>query len=158
MKKKIKNKFFVHKLSDVKSKYIGSKTKIWQFCVILGKAKIGKNSNICSHCFVENKVLIGDNVTIKNGVFLFDGITIEDNVFIGAGTNFLNDKKPRSKFYPKKLLTTLVKKGATIGAGAIIFPGITIGKKAMIGAGAVVNKNVPNNQVVVGNPAKKINK
>ncbi len=69
---------FIHKLSDVQSKNIGESTKIWQFCVVLEGAKIGKNCNICSHCFIENDVIIGDNVTVKCGVQLFDGMTIEE--------------------------------------------------------------------------------
>lgn len=146
----------IHNLSDVKSKNIGENTKIWQFCVILESAQIGKNCNICSHCFIENDVKIGDNVTVKCGVQLFDGITIEDNVFIGSNTTFTNDKYPKSrnpKYVPQK---TLIKKGASIGANVTVLPGITIGENAMVGAGSVVTKNIPDNAVVVGNPAKII--
>ena len=60
----------IHYLSDVKSKYIGEGTNIWQYCVVLPNAVIGKNCNICSHCFIENDVKIGNDVTIKNGVYL----------------------------------------------------------------------------------------
>jgi UDP-2-acetamido-3-amino-2,3-dideoxy-glucuronate N-acetyltransferase len=157
-KTKSKNKYFLHSLSDVHTSEIGDKTKIWQFCVVLEGAKIGENCNICSHCFIENNVSIGNNVTIKNGVFLYDGIVLEDYVFIGPGATFLNDKKPRSKVYSGQFPKTTIKKGASIGGGAIIFPGITIGKNAMVGAGAVVTKNVPNNCTVYGNPAKIIYK
>jgi UDP-2-acetamido-3-amino-2,3-dideoxy-glucuronate N-acetyltransferase len=148
------NKYFVHSLADVNSFNIGDKTKIWQYCVVLERARIGKNCNICSHCFIENDVVIGDNVTIKNGVYLFDGISLEDNIFIGPGATFLNDKKPRSKIYPPKFPKTLIKEGASIGGAAIIFPGITIGKNAMVGAGSVVTKDVLDNEIVYGNPAR----
>ena len=148
--------FHIHNLSDVHSKKIGKGTKIWQFCVVLEGAKIGQNCNICSHCFIENKVIIGNNVTVKNGIQLWDGITIEDNVFIGPNVTFTNDKTPRSKVYPKEFLTTVIKKGSSIGANATILPGLTIGEDSIIGAGAVVTKNVKRNSVVAGNPAKEI--
>ena len=146
----------IHQLSDVHSTKIGKGTKIWQFCVVLAGAKIGDNCNICSHCFIENKVVIGNNVTLKNGIQLWDGITIEDNVFIGPNVTFTNDKTPRSRVYPKEFLTTVVKKGASIGANATILPGLIIGEDSIIGAGAVVTKNVERNTIVVGNSAKEI--
>ena len=136
---------FIHPLSDVQSKNIGQDTKIWQFCVVLVKAVIGKNCNICAHVLIENDVIIGDNVTVKSGVQLWDGIRIEDNVFIGPNVTFTNDLYPRSKKYPEKFLQTIVKKGASIGANATIIPGITIGENAMIAAGSIVTKDVPAN-------------
>lgn len=136
---------FIHPLSDVQSKNIGLDTKIWQFCVVLEKAVIGKNCNICAHVLIENDVIIGDNVTVKSGVQLWDGIRIEDNVFIGPNVTFTNDLYPRSKQYPEKFLQTIVKKGASIGANATILPGITIGENAMIAAGSIVTKDVPAN-------------
>ncbi|MFC3393356.1 acyltransferase [Brenneria rubrifaciens] len=145
---------FIHPLSDVHSKNIGPQTKIWQFSVILEKAKIGSNCNICSHTFIENDVIIGDNVTIKCGVYIWDGIVIEDNVFIGPNATFTNDKNPRSKKYPEKFLKTIIKKGASIGANATILPGLTIGEYCMIGAGSVVTKDLPAYSIALGSPAK----
>ena len=141
---------FLHPLSDIQSKHIGGDTKIWQFCVVLPDAKIGRNCNICSHCFIENKISIGNNVTVKNGVYLFDGMVIEDDVFIGPNATFTNDKYPKSKNYPDDFPKTLIKKGASIGAGAIILPGITIGEHALIGAGAIVTKDVAAHDIVYG--------
>ncbi|MDE7314530.1 MAG: N-acetyltransferase [Mucispirillum sp.] len=138
---------YIHPLADVKSKNIGQDTKIWQFCIVLEKAVIGKNCNICAHVLIENDVIIGDNVTIKSGVQLWDGIRIEDNVFIGPNVTFTNDLYPRSKKYPEKFLQTVVKKGASIGANATILPGITIGENAMIAAGSIVTKDVPANKL-----------
>lgn len=148
------NNVKIHPLSDVQSQSIGEETRIWQFCVILKKATIGKNCNICSHCFIENEVVIGNNVTIKNSVSIYDGITIEDDVFIGPNAAFTNDKNPKSRAQSFNCLRTIIKKGAVIGANATILPGITIGEYAVIGAGCVVTKDVPANQVVIGNPGK----
>lgn len=147
------NKPFIHPLSDVMSSTIGQKTKVWQYSVILPKAIIGENCNICAHTLIENDVVIGDNVTVKSGVYVWDGITLKDNVFIGPCVTFTNDKKPRSKQYPNEFPKTVVEEGASIGANATLLPGITIGKNALVGAGAVVTKNVPENAIMVGNPA-----
>jgi acetyltransferase-like isoleucine patch superfamily enzyme len=102
--------------------------------------------------------MIGDNVTVKNGVYLWDGTTVEDNVFIGSNVTFTNDKYPRSKEYPQQFQKTILKEGASIGAGSVILGGITIGKKAMIGAGSIVTKDVPDGELWFGNPAKFIRK
>lgn len=145
----------IHPLSDVQSKNIGEGTMIWQFCVVLEKAVIGKNCNINFNVFIENQVVIGDNVTIKPGVQIWDGMTIEDNVFIGPNVTFTNDKNPKSKNKDFQLLETVVKSGASIGANATILPGITIFENAVIGAGSVVTKDVPAGETWFGNPAKK---
>ncbi|MFW1811944.1 WxcM-like domain-containing protein [Acinetobacter ursingii] len=150
---KVVNQPYIHPLSDVKSKNIGQKTKVWQYSVILPNAIIGENCNICAHTLIENDVKIGNNVTVKSGVYIWDGITLEDNVFIGPCVAFTNDKKPRSKQYPDEFPKTIVEQGASIGANATILPGLRIGKNALIGAGAVVTKDVPANVIVVGNPA-----
>ncbi len=145
----------IHVLSDVQSKIIGNNTKIWQYCVVLPNAIIGDNCNICSHCFIENHVKIGNNVTIKNGVYLWDGIEIEDEVQIGPNVTFTNDKYPRAK-QPFNIQKIIIKKRASIGAGSIILGGVTIGENAMIGAGSTVTKDVPDNELWFGNPAKFI--
>jgi len=147
----------IHPLSDVQSANISEGTSIWQYVVILPEAIVGKNCNICSHCFIENAVRIGNNVTIKNGVYLWDGITVEDNVQIGPNVTFTNDKYPRAK-ESFILQRTLIKRNASIGAGSIILGGITIGENAMIGAGSVITKDIPDNELWLGNPARFIRK
>jgi acetyltransferase-like isoleucine patch superfamily enzyme len=146
----------IHPLADVQSNNIGDNTFVWQFCVILKNAKIGKDCNINCQVFIENDVEIGNRVTIKPGVQIWDGVTIEDDVFIGPNVTFTNDIKPRSKQYPEFFLKTIIKKGASIGANATILPGVVIGENAMIGAGTVVLKDIPPNTTWVGNPARKI--
>ena len=144
----------IHHLADVQSKNIGKGTTIWQFCVILENASIGKNCNINCNVFIENDVKIGDNVKIKPGVQIWDGITIEDDVFIGPNVTFTNDLFPRSKNKTFDLKRTLIKKGVSIGANATLLAGITIGENTLIGAGSVVTKDVPANEIWMGNPAK----
>lgn len=147
----------IHSLSDCQAQ-VPDSTNVWQFCVILSNAKIGKNCNICANCFVENEVVIGNNVTIKCGVQIWDGMTLEDNVFVGANVTFTNDRYPRSKDRDWKLEKTIVKRGASIGAGSTVICGITIGENAMIGAGSVVTKDVPAGELWYGNPAKFVRK
>lgn len=150
----------IHPLSDCQAS-VPESTNIWQFCVVLPNARIGENCNICSHCFIENDVIIGNNVTIKCGVQIWNGIRVEDNVFIGPNVTFTNDRFPRSKQYPAKFENTIIRKGASLGAGTTVLCGIEIGENAMIGAGSVVTKNIPANELWVGNPAhfvKKIEK
>lgn len=143
----------IHKLADCQT-YIPQSSKIWQFCVVLPGAKIGENCNICSHCFIENEAVIGNNVTIKNGVQIWDGVTLEDDVFVGANVSFTNDRYPHSRNKEWKLEKTIVKKGASIGAGSTILCGVTIGENAMIGVGSVVTCNVPAGEIWYGNPAR----
>ena len=145
--------FFKHDSAIVETEKIGKGTRIWAFVHILPGAKIGSDCNICDHVFIENEVTVGDRVTIKSGVQLWDGLHIEDDVFIGPNATFCNDFFPRSK-QQFKLMRTLVKKGASVGANATVLAGITIGANAMVGAGAVVTRDVPSKMLVVGNPAR----
>lgn len=146
--------FYKHDTSIVDAKKIGKNTTIWANVHILENAEIGKNVNICDFCFIEGGVKIGNNATIKCGVYLWDGIRIEDNVFIGPNATFTNDKYPRSKNKNYNQLSTIVKKGASIGANATILAGLIIGEFAMVAAGSVVTKSVPDFGLVLGNPAR----
>ena len=125
--------------------------------VVLDGARIGRDCNLCAHTFVEGGVTIGDRVTLKSGVFLWDGLTVEDDVFIGPNATFTNDRQPRSRVRVP-FEATVLKAGASIGAGAVILPGVTIGRGAMVGAGAVVTRSVPDGETWVGNPARPIGK
>jgi acetyltransferase-like isoleucine patch superfamily enzyme len=144
---------FIHDRALVESERIGSGTRVWAFAHVMRGAVIGSDCNVCDHTFVEGDVVIGDRVTIKSGAYLWDGLRVEDDVFIGPQATFTNDPFPRSKQRFEKTLTTL-RRGASIGAGAVILPGVTVGERAMVGAGAVVTQDVPSDVVVVGNPAR----
>jgi UDP-2-acetamido-3-amino-2,3-dideoxy-glucuronate N-acetyltransferase len=146
----------IHPSSDVQSVNIGSNTTIWQFCVVLAGATIGNDCNINANVFIENDVVVGNRVTVKSGVQLWDGIRIDNDVFIGPNVTFTNDNKPRSKQYPEIFSQTLVRNSASIGANSTILPNIEIGEFALIGAGSVVTKNVLPQELVVGNPARRI--
>ena len=146
---------FIHERALVESSSIGSGTRVWAFTHIMPRAAIGSDCNICDHTYVEGDVIIGDRVTIKSGVYLWDGMRVEDDVFIGPQATFTNDPFPRSK-QPFGVVGTTIRRGASIGAGAVILPGLTIGERAMVGAGAVVTKDVPRLAVVVGNPARVV--
>jgi UDP-2-acetamido-3-amino-2,3-dideoxy-glucuronate N-acetyltransferase len=146
----------IHEKAEVQTNNIGTNTYVWQHAIILAGAIIGDNCNINCHTFIENDVVIGNNVTIKSGVYLWDGIMIENNVFVGPNVTFTNDKYPKSKSYPEQFQKTVIKKFASIGAGAIILGGIEIDTNALVGAGALVTKNVPPFAIVIGNPAKVV--
>ena len=144
---------FIHERALVETDDIGAGTRIWAFAHVMPGAVIGAACNICDHTYVEGDVVIGDRVTVKSGVFLWDGLRVHDDVFIGPQATFTNDLMPRSR-QPFQLRGTTISSGASIGAGAVVLPGLTIGERAMVGAGAVVTKDVPDDVVVVGNPAR----
>lgn len=149
---------FVHSHGLCESDRVGAGTRVWAFAHILAGAVVGRDCNICDHAYVEGGVTIGDRVTIKNSVLLFDGVTIEDDVFVGPAVVFTNDLRPRTaiKRSTDELLPTLVRTGATLGAGVVVVCGLTIGPSAFIGAGAVITRDVPAHGFVVGNPGRLI--
>ena len=133
---------------------LGTGTRVWAFAHILGGAVIGNDCNICDHTFVEGGVKVGDRVTVKCGVFLWTGLVVEDDVFIGPSATFTNDIRPRSRRYLTSYPRTLLRKGCTVGANAVVLPGVTIGQWAMVGAGAVVTRDVADFSLVLGVPAR----
>ncbi len=133
---------------------VGEGTKIYDQVNLYG-CKIGKNTKIDAFVYIEEDAVIGDNCKIRPFVFIPTGVTIEDDVFIAPNVTFTNDKYPRARGN-WKLLKTRVKKHASIGAGSIINPGVTIGENALIGAGSIVTRDIPDNAVVLGNPARVV--
>jgi UDP-2-acetamido-3-amino-2,3-dideoxy-glucuronate N-acetyltransferase len=146
---------FIHPTAVVEDgAIIGEGTRIWHFVHIRANAKIGRNCNIGKGVYIDVNVEIGDNVKIQNAVNTGRGLKIEDDVFIGPHVIFTNDLYPRSFNRDWKVIPTVVKKGASIGANATILCGFTIGEYSMIAAGAVVTKEVPPHGLVMGNPAR----
>ncbi len=137
-----------------KTARIDKGTIVWNFAQIMQNVSIGKNCVIGNGVFIDRNVAIGNNVKIHNKALLYRGVKIEDNCFIGPNVCFTNDKNPRNfKTRDINKPRWSVRKGASIGAGAVILPDVNIGKYAMIGAGSVVTKDVAGHAIVVGNPA-----
>ncbi len=134
---------------------IGEGTSIWHFSKLLGPCRIGKNCTFGQNVVVERHVTVGDNVKIQNNVSVYSGVILEDDVFCGPSMVFTNVGTPRSGF-PRKgqYTTTLVKRGASIGANATVVCGHTLGRYCFVGAGAVVTRDVPDYALVYGNPAR----
>lgn len=148
--------FFVHASSIVEQpSSIGEGSSIWHFTHVMPYVTIGKNCNLGQNVFIGHNVSIGNNVKIQNNVSIYEGVTLEDDVFCGPSCVFTNVKSPRSQISQRgKYTTTLVRKGATIGANSTIVCGNTVGKYAFIGAGSVVTRDVPDYALVYGNPAR----
>ncbi|MEM7817928.1 MAG: DapH/DapD/GlmU-related protein [candidate division WOR-3 bacterium] len=138
---------------------IGKKFKTGHNVLIRENTIIGNNVVIGTATVIDGNTKIGNNVSIQTGVYIPKETVIEDNVFLGPKCILTNDKymiNPQTTTERPVLKGPIIRKGARIGAGAIILPGVEIGENAVVGAGAVVTKNVAPNSVVVGNPAREI--
>jgi acetyltransferase-like isoleucine patch superfamily enzyme len=148
-------KIFIHPTAIVEDgAIIGDNTRIWHFAHVRSGARIGRNCNVGKDVYIDVGVEIGDKVKIQNGVSVYRGVKIEDDAFIGPHVVFTNDLYPRSFNRDWKIVPTLVRRGASIGANATIVCGVTIGEYAMVAAGAVVTRDVPPHGLVMGNPAR----
>jgi len=154
---------YIHPTAEVAPEaQIGAGTRIWRQAHIREHAVIGESCNIGKGVYIETRVKIGSRVKIQNHVSIFEGVTLEDGVFVGPHVCFTNDLHPRAITPDGNLKTagdwqitpTLVRYGASIGAGAVIVCGITVGAFALVGAGAIVTKDVPPHALVLGNPAR----
>lgn len=148
---------YIHPTAEVdKRAVIGDGTKVWNQAQVREGAVIGKNCVISKNVYIDENVSVGNGVKIQNNVNVYRGVTVEDDVFLGPSMTFTNDMYPRAFSDDWEVTDTLVKKGASIGANAIIRCGITIGEYAMVGAGSTVVKDVPAHALVVGNPARQL--
>ncbi len=155
MSTKKENNIYIHPTAIVEENVkIGENTRIWHFVHIRKNAKIGKNCNLGKDVYIDTGVEIGNNVKIQNGVSIYRGVKVEDDVFIGPYAVFTNDLYPRSFNKEWKVVPTIIKRGASIGANATIVCGVTIGEYSLVAAGSVVTKDVPNFGLVLGNPAR----
>ncbi len=148
--------FFIHESSYVdEGAQIGAGTKIWHFCHVMGSAEIGEGCNIGQNVFVAAGVIIGNNVKIQNNVSLYTGVVVEDDVFLGPSMVLTNVINPRSHVSRKdEYKTTLIKRGASVGANATIICGVTLGRYCFIGAGTVVTRSIPDFGLAYGSPGR----
>lgn len=136
---------------------IGEGSRIWHFVHVCAGAEIGRGVSLGQNVFVGNKVVIGDQCKIQNNVSVYDNVTLESGVFCGPSMVFTNVYNPRALIERKsEYRSTLVKRGATLGANCTVVCGVTIGEFAFVGAGAVVNKDVKPYALMVGVPARQI--
>lgn len=148
---------FVHPAGLCESNQVGDGTRVWAFAHVLPGAVVGRGCNICDGAFVETGAVLGDHVTVKNGTLVFAGVTCEDDVFLGPNVLFTNDLRPRAAMRKgaDELLTTVVRRGASLGAGVVVVCGHEIGEYAFAAAGSVVTRDVPAHAFVAGNPARQ---
>jgi acetyltransferase-like isoleucine patch superfamily enzyme len=140
---------------------LGKDVKLSPFVNLYG-CEVGANTKIGAFVEIQKNAKVGQNCKISSHTFVCEGVSIEDNVFVGHGVIFINDLFPRATTAQGDLQTekdwkverTLVKKGASIGSGSTILANVVIGENAMVGAGSVVTRDVPDNAIVAGNPAK----
>jgi UDP-2-acetamido-3-amino-2,3-dideoxy-glucuronate N-acetyltransferase len=148
--------YFAHETAIIdEGALVGEGSKIWHFSHIMSGAILGANCNLGQNVVVLPGVKLGTNVKVQNNVSIYTGVICEDDVFLGPAMVFTNVINPRSAIVRKdEYKTTLVKKGASIGANSTIVCGVTIGEFALIGAGAVITKDVLPYEMVYGNPAR----
>ena len=141
---------------------LGKNVSIYGFTNLYG-CEIGDDVKIGTFVEIQKGVKVGNRCKVSSHTFICEGVTLEDEVFIGHNVVFTNDRYPRSTADGKLqtesdwvCIPTLVKRGASIGSGAVLLCGITIGEKALVGAGSVVTKDVPAGATVAGNPARLV--
>ena len=147
---------------DVK---LGKNVRLFAFVNLYG-CEIGDDTRIGTFVEVQKNARIGQRCKISSHTFICEGVVIEDEVFVGHGVTFINDMFPRATTDAGSLqseadwacVTTLVKRGASIGSGVTILGGVTIGERAIIGAGSMVTRDVPAGTIVAGNPARVLRK
>jgi UDP-2-acetamido-3-amino-2,3-dideoxy-glucuronate N-acetyltransferase len=153
----MEKEYFAHETAVIdEGCKIGRGTKIWHFSHIMSGSEIGEMCNIGQNVVISPGVKLGRNVKVQNNVSIYTGVICEDDVFLGPSMVFTNIVNPRSAVIRKdRYVSTIVEKGASIGANSTIICGNRIGAFSFIGAGAVVTKEVKPYALVVGNPARQ---
>src|SRR5215471_11443468 len=151
-----KKDYFVHESSYVDAPCeIGAGSKIWHFSHVMKNSSIGRDCNIGQNVVISPDVTIGNNVKIQNNVSIYTGCILEDDVFCGPSMVFTNVVNPRSHVNRKdQYKTTLVRRGASLGANCTVVCGTTIGQYAFVGAGSVITRDIPDYALVYGNPGR----
>jgi len=145
--------YFAHETAIIEpGARIGPGTRIWPWVHVAPTAEIGANCSLGQNVYI-GKAKIGNNVRIENNVSVYEPVVLEDDVFCGPSMVFTNDLTPRSRIR-REYIPTLIKRGASLGANAVIVCGNTVGSYAMIGAGAVITKDVGDYAIVAGNPGR----
>ncbi|MBV8889397.1 MAG: Gfo/Idh/MocA family oxidoreductase [Alphaproteobacteria bacterium] len=136
---------------------IGPGSRLWHFVHVLPRTRIGRDCSLGQNVMAGPDVTIGDGCKIQNNVSLYKGVTLEDGVFCGPSCVFTNVNNPRAGIERKdEFRSTVVKRGASIGANATVVCGHSIGAYAFIAAGAVVTRDVPDFALMAGVPARRI--
>lgn len=141
---------------------LGDRVTIFQRDLVnLYGCRIGDDTKIGSFVEIQKNAVIGCRCKISSHTFVCEGVTIEDEVFVGHGVMFINDLRPRATAGGRlqteadwQVVSTRVRRGASIGSGATVLCGVTIGEGAMVGAGAVVTRDVAPGATVTGVPAR----
>ncbi|MGH9237950.1 MAG: acyltransferase [Vicinamibacterales bacterium] len=141
---------------------LGTDVKIFHPTLVnLYGCRIGDDTKIGTFVEIQKNAVIGRRCKISSHTFICEGVTIEDDVFVGHGVMFINDRRPRATADGRlqteedwTVVPTLIRRGASLGSGAVILCGVTIGENAMIGAGAVVTRDVAPGETVAGVPAR----
>lgn len=154
---------FIHPTAEVSPRArLGPGVRVWNQAQVREDAELGAECSVGKDCYIDAGVQVGARCKIQNGVYLYHGVTVEEGVFLGPRATTTNDLRPRAITASGELrgaadwtvTATRIRRGAAIGAGAVVVCGVTIGEFAMVAAGAVVTRDVPDYGLVRGNPAR----
>lgn len=148
---------FIHPSATIEDDVvIGKGTRIWHLAHVRRGARIGADCTISKDVYIDTNVTIGSRVKIQNGVSVYQGVTLEDDTFVGPHASFTNDETPRAFADEWRIVSTVVRRGASIGANATIVCGVALGPYSMVAAGSTVTNDVAPHGLVIGSPARLV--